>query len=90
MKAIVLYRPQSEFARAVEEFTHDFKTRTPYDIELTDVDSSEGTALAELYDVMDYPTVIVSKDDGQLIKSWTGTPLPLVNDVAGYVRGQAC
>ncbi len=88
MKAIILYKPDSEFARVVEEFEHEFSRRTPYTIELVDVDSLAGIAQAGLYDVVEYPTVAVIRDDKQLVKSWSGIPLPLVNDVAGYLVEQ--
>lgn len=85
MKAIVLYRPNSEFSRSVDEFVHDFRTRTSYSIELVDIDTKEGTELAEVHDIVDNPAVLVVKDDGQLSKSWVGTPLPMINDVIGFL-----
>lgn len=85
MKAVILYKPDSEFSRSVEEFVHDFRSRTPYQIEVVDADSNEGTAMADLYDIMQNPTVLAIREDGQLVKSWSGVPLPLVNDVAGYL-----
>lgn len=85
MKAVILYKPESEFSRAVEEFVHEFRSRTPYEIEVIDADTNEGTAMADLYDIMQNPTVLAIREDGQLVKSWSGVPLPLVNDVAGYL-----
>ncbi len=85
MKAIILYRPDSEFARAVEEFAHDFERHSSYECELIDVDSPAGSEMAKLYDVMQYPTVLAVRDDGQLARSWIGTPLPVVNDVVGFL-----
>jgi hypothetical protein len=85
MKAVVLYKPNTEFARAVEEFVHEFKARTPHDVEALDADSPQGIALADLYDIVQYPTVLALRDDGQLVKSWSGTPMPLINDVDGYL-----
>jgi len=87
MKALVLYRPNSEFARSVEEFVHDFKSRTDKRIELMSIDTREGASTAALYDVMQFPSVLAIQDNGSLAKSWTGEHLPLVNDVAGYLVG---
>lgn len=87
MKAIILYKPQSEFSRVVEEFAHEFEARTPHKAELVDVDSRQGDALARLYDIVQYPSIIAVRDDGQLVKSWSGVPMPLVNDVEGYLVG---
>ncbi len=88
MKALILYRANSEHGRVVDEFVSEFKHRTSKDLILLDVDTKEGANQAELYDVMQYPAVLTVRDDGQLAKSWVGTPLPLVNDVAGYLVGQ--
>lgn len=87
MRVIVLYKPESEFSRVVEEFTHEFETRTSHKIELVNVDSRQGDSLARLYDIVQYPSVVVVRDDEQLVKSWSGVPLPLVNDVDGYLVG---
>jgi hypothetical protein len=86
MKAIILYQPNSENARTVEEFVQGFKTRTPYDIELINIDTPRGSSLGELYDIVQYPTVLAVREDGQLVKSWAGVPLPLINDVAGHLN----
>jgi hypothetical protein len=54
MKVLVLYRPNSELARQVEEFIHDLQTRHNVDerhLEILDYDSREGAATASLYDV---------------------------------------
>ncbi|MEO6761459.1 MAG: hypothetical protein ABI220_03735 [Candidatus Saccharimonadales bacterium] len=87
MKVIVLYRPDSEHARAVEEFIHDLQRQHNIDasnLDVLNVDSRDGSATASLYDVMSYPTVLVVQGDGSLIKSWDGGGLPMMNEVAGY------
>jgi len=87
MKVLVLYRPDSEFARQVEEFIHDLRTRHNVDehhLEVLDYDSREGAATASLYDVMAQPSIVVVGDDGAYVKSWQGSELPLLDEVAGY------
>lgn len=85
MKAIVLYRPNSEHARAVEEYIREFQRRTGRNLELLDVDTKEGANMVELYDAVRYPAVIAIADDGRMLSSWLGEPLPLINDVDGYL-----
>lgn len=82
---MVLYRPDSEFARMVEEYSHDFKRTKGYDLELVDLNTRSGADLARLYDVMEYPSVLVTRDDGQLMKSWQGQQMPLMSEVAAYL-----
>ncbi len=85
MKALILYRPNSEHARAVDEWLREFKTRSTGVIELIDVDSKEGAVTAELYDILQYPAVLAVSEDGQMLQRWPGEPLPLINDVVGYL-----
>ena len=88
MKVLVLYRPNSEYSRTVEEFIRDFKYQHEADgnkIAVVDIDSRDGSATASLYDVMQNPAILALSDDGQLVKSWVGQDLPLMQEVAGYV-----
>ncbi len=84
----MLYRPESEDSRAVDEFVREFTRRTNKQIQEVDIDTIEGTRLAELFDILQYPSVVVTKDDGSYVKHWVGVPLPLVNDVDGYLVQQ--
>lgn len=87
MKVLVLYRPESEFARRVEEFVHDLQAQHELDerhLEVLDYDSREGSATASLYDVMTQPSVLVLNDDGSYVKHWEGSDLPRLEEVTGY------
>lgn len=86
MKILILYRPQSEHARKVEEFVHDFeKQEFGRKVDLVDQDSPGGIEKAGLYDILQFPAVLAVRDDGQIAQSWQGEPLPLMNEVAGYL-----
>lgn len=88
MKILVLYRPNSEHGRVVETFIRDFKYQHEADaakLKVLNIDTREGVATASLYDVMQYPAIMVLGDDGRLVKSWIGGTLPLMDEVAGYV-----
>lgn len=84
MKVAVLYRSQSEQERKVLEFEHDYNRRTGRDISMYDVNTLEGSALAELYDIVQYPAVIAIDGQGQMLQLWQGEQLPLINDVMYY------
>ena len=84
MKVIMLYRPQSEFARGAEEFVHEFERRTSRTIETVDVDSPRGLNLMQVYQVMDHPTFLALSDEGSLLHAWAGRPLPLINEISAY------
>lgn len=88
MRVLVLYRPNSGHGRLVEEFVHDFQSRHNSDkIELLNIDTREGSATATLYDVVQYPAVLVLQADGSLQRSWIGETLPLIDEVVAYARG---
>lgn len=85
MKVIVLYRPNSEHARQVEEFVRDLShDSNPHKIELMSLDTRDGASTASLYDIMHYPAVLALTNDGQVLRSWDGDMLPLRNEVAYY------
>lgn len=85
MKVVVLYREKSEHRRVVEEFVHEFERRTSGQLELIDIDTKQGSDLAELYDVTEYPAVLATAEDGSMQNMWVGEPLPLINEVAAYL-----
>jgi len=85
MRIIVLYRPDSEHARLVEEFIHDYQRQHDSGkLEILNIDSRDGIATASLYDVMQYPTILALRDDGSILRSWEGETLPLMDEIASY------
>lgn len=86
MSVMVVYKASSEHARAVEEFLHDFEKRTGRTLDIIDPDSPHGTSICELYDIVEYPSIIATTEDGQLRNSWRGLPMPLIDEVSYYVE----
>lgn len=87
MKVIILYRPNSEHGRVVETYISDFQRRHPSEhLEVLSIDSRDGSAMASLYDVMQYPSILVLQSDGSLHKCWQGSQLPLMEEVVAYAR----
>ncbi len=85
MDVWVFYRQNSEVARTVEEYLHDFQRRTAKEIEVIDPDSPRGADLCRTYDVVEYPTIVATAPDGQVRSSWRGLPLPTIDEVSYYV-----
>lgn len=85
MSVTVIYKAASEHARPVEEFLHDFEKRTGRKLETIDPDTREGADLCRVYDIVEYPSIIATNEDGQLRNSWRGVPLPLIDEVSYYV-----
>lgn len=87
MKVLILYRPDSEHARLVEEFIREYRQRHVSDqLEVLNIDTREGGATATLYDIMQYPAILVVQVDGNVQKVWQGDSLPLMDEVASYAQ----
>jgi hypothetical protein len=85
MRVAILYQSNSEHERKVLEFAHDFKaTQQDRKIDLIDLNTRDGAALAQLYDVVQYPAILALADDGHMLQLWQGEQLPLMNEVAYY------
>lgn len=85
MKIVILYHPESDHSRVVEEYVHEFTKRNPeVSLEALSVDRREGANMAQTYDVVAYPSMLAIRDNGELAKAWLDMPLPLMNDVAYF------
>jgi hypothetical protein len=83
MRTVIIYRPNSEHGRVVEEYIHEFnKIHPEANLETFNVDSPEGSHTAELYGTMEYPAILALANDGQVQQQWVGNNLPLMNDLA--------
>lgn len=85
MSVMVFYRVQSDHARAVETFLGDFQRQTAKTLEVINPDSREGADLCRMYDVVEYPSVVAIREDGQVRNMWRGIPLPTIGEVSYYV-----
>lgn len=86
MRTIIIYKDNSEHARPVIEYMHEFQRRTGKELETLDPDSREGSGFCQTYDIMEYPTMIALDDSGQMQQQWRGLPLPTISEVSYYVR----
>ncbi len=86
MKAYVVYKIESDHARPVMDFLRDFEKRTGKKVNEVDPESPNGSAFCETYDIMDYPTIIATDDNGVLQNEWRGLPLPLIDEVSYYAN----
>lgn len=86
MPVKVVYRFQGEYARRIDEYLHDFQRRTGQSIERLDPDTPEGASLCRLYDIVEYPTILATSEDGQLRNMWRGVALPTIDEVSYYVQ----
>ena len=86
MIAYLLYNGKTQTERTVAELAERL-TREQIENELIDADSPRGIQLAEHYDVMGRPAVLLVKGDGSPMQVWQGEDsLPSPSDVAYLAR----
>lgn len=83
---MIFTRDNTDYARRVTEFLHDFERRTTRAITIIDPDSADGAAKARVYDIVEHPTIIAVAEDGRLLAQWKGLPLPTIDEVSYYVQ----
>lgn len=83
MSLILVYRTDSENARAAEEFLRDYHDETGRDIEVRSPDDASGQQFIELYDIVSYPTLIALGPDGTVLAKWRDN-LPTIDEVSIY------
>lgn len=87
MNVTILYKDKSDHAREVLDFVREYEHRTGHEgIKLLDIETKEGAVFGNVYDIVEYPTVIATRDDGSVLQMWRGTPLPLFDDIENYLR----
>jgi hypothetical protein len=85
MRAVILYHPQSDHGRQVEEYAHDFKRFKGKQLELVSLETKEGADLAKLYDIVRYPAVLIIGPNGAMQKVWEAPLMPLMDEVDSYL-----
>ena len=86
MKAIVLYIPKSDHGTMTENYVKEFKRfHGGVDISLLDAETREGVSLCKLYDILQYPALIVVNQDMMLQQAWLGSMFPDMNQVMSYM-----
>lgn len=86
MGLLLFYRTRSEQASQTEVFIRDFERQSSQTIEVIDPDSPRGVDLCRIYDVVEFPTLVATTQDGQMRNLWRGLPLPTINEVSYYVQ----
>ncbi|MFI5212588.1 MAG: hypothetical protein ACHQTE_01330 [Candidatus Saccharimonadales bacterium] len=85
MRAIVIYKQESDYAREVADYLRDFLRQTGHELETMDPDTREGSDFCRTYDIVEYPSIVALSDDSALQNLWRGRPLPTINEVSYYV-----
>ncbi|MBR3233074.1 hypothetical protein IKF74_02235 [Candidatus Saccharibacteria bacterium] len=85
MRVIVVYKQFSDTAREVDEWLHEFEQRSGREVERLDPEMPDGEIFCTSRDIVEYPTIVVADTDGKTYETWSGTPLPVIDEVMGYI-----
>lgn len=84
MRAVVIYKEESDHAREVIDYLADFVRQTGRELETVDPETADGAAFCRTYDIVEYPSIAALSDDGVLQNLWRGRPLPTIAEVSYY------
>jgi hypothetical protein len=88
MTTYLLYNRDTPGERSMEALAKRLADEEQVDPELLDADSPRGIQLAENYDLMGRPAVLLVRDDGSPVKAWQGADdMPAPGEV-GYLSRQ--
>lgn len=88
MRVVIVYKEDSDHARAVLDYMHDFKYQTGHDLEAINPETSNGTDFCTIHDIVEYPTVVALSYEGIMQNSWRGLPLPTISELSFYTRSE--
>lgn len=86
MKAAIVWNEQTDYASEVREWLRDFSHDTGKMVDSIDPETVEGESFCKTYDIVQYPTIIVIDNDGRVLATWKGTPLPQIEQVAYWAK----
>ena len=86
MRVVIVVKTQSEYYREAYEWQTDFERETGEEAELIDPETIEGEIFASTREIMQYPTLVVLGANGEILRKWSGTPLPQFDQVTYVLR----
>ena len=86
MRAVVVWKEKSDYAREVGDWIRDFQKRTGKEVESIDPETLSGESFSRAYDIVEYPTILGLDDSGKVLEMWRGKPLPRIDEVSYYAN----
>ena len=82
-RVVCIFRDNEDYTRAVTDWLEDFYRQTGREIEKMNPD--ENPTFCQTYDLVEYPTIMALREDGNILAIWSGRDLPLINEVLYYM-----
>lgn len=84
MKTYIVYKEESDHARAVMDYLRDFERQTGKKLEPVDPETRAGSGFCQTYDIVEYPTLVAVDDTGIIQNVWRGTSFPTISELSYY------
>jgi len=84
VRVVVVTKEGMDYSRGVNDWLREFERRVGKELEVVDPETREGVGFAEVYGVVEYPTILALSDEGKLMNSWRGQVLPKIDEVSYY------
>ena len=85
MRILIVVKNHSEFFREADEWGVEFSRETGREVELIDPETIEGEIFASTRDIMQYPSLVILGGNGEIVKKWSGSPLPQFDQVSNML-----
>ncbi len=82
-RVVCVCREGMDYSRSVFDWIEDFRRQTGRTIEVLDPDVEDE--FCKTYDIVQYPTIIALDEQGSVLASWRGLPMPLRDEVNYYL-----
>ena len=86
MRIVIVVKTNSEYFREAEEWGVEYQRETGREVELIDPETIEGEIFASTRDIMQYPSLLMRGGGGEIVKKWSGSPLPQFDQVSYMLR----
>jgi hypothetical protein len=84
MKVVIYFRRNNETERQASDYAENYRRATGFNIQLEDVDTRAAQQAISVYELMQYPAMVVkSSADDRVLNTWQGT-MPLINELQYY------
>ena len=83
---MLLYRHDTDYEREVIDYLRDFEQQMGKKLETMNPDSPSGAQLCQTYDIVEFPTILATDNDGRVMQTWRGLPLPKMDEVSYYAQ----
>lgn len=87
MRTLLICKDNQDYTREVLDWLREFEYSVGEGIiEQVDPETRDGESITQAYDILEFPAILVTADDGSTVQLWKGTPLPPTSEVGYFAK----